>query len=288
MDKQIANWIESNLDFIKKYQKPLIEIQKNDDTILLGDSKVGGMPDLPFDFDWPEYDGKPMTFFAQINLKDIAHLNDTLPNKGWLFFFIYFDEPLKFGCHCDFIPKREQYAVLYFNGDKNELEEYYYPSQLPESLRFGATKIQFEKKFMLPYSREYIALKYSKQTDKFFQTLLDLCNFKRSSNSKILGYPQLRQYDVIYDWSRQYHNDYNYTKTKTVNQFAEKQNQNFVTLLEFDCSEGLHAWSGDGIYLDGIFSNFKKIGSQQFYFGILKDDLLKLNFNNSLLVMQDT
>lgn len=141
---------------------------------------------------------------------------------------------------------------------------------------------------MLPPNRRIIALKFLDLGEELSQNLSDLANFKRVSNSKILGYAQPRQDDVIYDWSRQYHEDYEYKKSELINQFAEKHHQCFINLLEFDCGDGLYGWSGDGIYLDGIFSDFKKIGSQRFYFGIFKDDLIKLNFENALLVMQDT
>jgi hypothetical protein len=35
-----------------------------------GQSRLGGAPDLPADFPWPEHEGRPMGFLAQINLAD--------------------------------------------------------------------------------------------------------------------------------------------------------------------------------------------------------------------------
>lgn len=89
MEDRIQSFIKSNSDFIKAFQKDIIELQKCDEEPLLGDSKVGGKPDLPLDIDWPTYQGKPMTFFAQLNLEELAHLNAILPKRGWLFFFIF-------------------------------------------------------------------------------------------------------------------------------------------------------------------------------------------------------
>ena len=57
--------------------------------IQLGDSKIGGMPDLPVTIEWPHAHGKPLAFIAQINLADIHDLDveQQLPAQGWLYFF---------------------------------------------------------------------------------------------------------------------------------------------------------------------------------------------------------
>lgn len=61
----------------------------------IGISKLGGHPDVPIDFQWPETEEGPLPFMAQIRLEDIAHLDpeDTLPHQGLLLFF--FDHTLE-------------------------------------------------------------------------------------------------------------------------------------------------------------------------------------------------
>lgn len=287
MTQDIQAWIADHMDFIQKYQQDIIEINTSDESILLGDSKIGGMPDLPLDYDWPEYEGKAMTFFAQINLKEIANLQDILPSSGWLFFFVHFDEPGKYGANWQNIPPREKYAVRFFDGLIKELEEYYYPKNLLESLRFPASKIYFRKKFMLPSSREAIVLKDLNWEEADLQALASLRNFKRSSNAKLLGYPQAVQYDVLYDWSSQYLKDYAFSQEEKTQAFAENKakTNEFICLLEFDCSIR-HYYTETAI--EPVFPDFKKIGEQNFYFGILKEDLEALNFDNALLVFQST
>lgn len=56
----------------------------------LGASRVGGRPDLPRRFKWPERDGVPLSFFAQLELAALARfdLERRLPGKGWLVHFI--------------------------------------------------------------------------------------------------------------------------------------------------------------------------------------------------------
>jgi uncharacterized protein YwqG len=55
----------------------------------VGESKLGGMPDLPQDFRWPTTDGQAIDFLLQINLAQASALDQTrsLPKSGWLSFF---------------------------------------------------------------------------------------------------------------------------------------------------------------------------------------------------------
>jgi uncharacterized protein (TIGR02996 family) len=60
-----------------------------DADILIGQSKFGGEPDVPRKFEWPEYQGRPLSFLAQFNL---MRLSDSpvcreLPRDGLLSVF---------------------------------------------------------------------------------------------------------------------------------------------------------------------------------------------------------
>lgn len=57
--------------------------------LALGDSRFGGLPDLPPHVEWPKRDGVPMEFVAQIRLADIATHDpeNSLPHTGTLLFF---------------------------------------------------------------------------------------------------------------------------------------------------------------------------------------------------------
>src|SRR5262245_135660 len=74
-----------------------------DKTVKIGQTRIGGLPDLPEGFEWPTWKPKverddkfggtwnpsspaPLGFIAQIDLAEIPHL-DTLPTRGWLCFF---------------------------------------------------------------------------------------------------------------------------------------------------------------------------------------------------------
>jgi|GEM_PF-445153 len=54
-------------------------------SLAVGQSKIGGLPDLPPGSAWPEQEGKPLWFLAQINLSEIADWR--LPPAGLLSFF---------------------------------------------------------------------------------------------------------------------------------------------------------------------------------------------------------
>jgi len=56
----------------------------------LGESKLGGHPDLPEGVPWPEFGGHPLAFVAQLDLAALAPCvtGKLLPAEGLLLFFI--------------------------------------------------------------------------------------------------------------------------------------------------------------------------------------------------------
>ncbi|HPH67156.1 MAG TPA: DUF1963 domain-containing protein [Kofleriaceae bacterium] len=72
----------------------------------VGQSKVGGKPDLPADFEWPcegDDEDAPLGFVAQINLAEVhaADLGKTLPATGMLWFFSILDGDRAYGHEID-------------------------------------------------------------------------------------------------------------------------------------------------------------------------------------------
>ena len=57
--------------------------------IVLGSTRIGGLPDLPPDEPWPEHAGRPLAFIAQLRLVELSKLValEQLPESGYLFFF---------------------------------------------------------------------------------------------------------------------------------------------------------------------------------------------------------
>ena len=73
----------------------LLELGGKEDYENIGNSRIGGWPDLPKEFDYPAgYDGKLYVFIAQLNLSEVSSKIDikNLPNSGLLYFFLISDE----------------------------------------------------------------------------------------------------------------------------------------------------------------------------------------------------
>lgn len=77
-----------------------------------GTSKFGGEPDLPEGVAWPEFEGRPLHFIAQLNLADLPPRwipSADLPRKGLLSF--WFDT---IGwARCAFGPQPQPFRILY-------------------------------------------------------------------------------------------------------------------------------------------------------------------------------
>ncbi len=73
----------------------LTATRTDDAQIPVGASKFGGAPDVPDDFEWPMWNGKPLGFLAQIDLEEVApfDVEEVLPKSGLLSFFYEVDEP---------------------------------------------------------------------------------------------------------------------------------------------------------------------------------------------------
>ncbi|MEO1165415.1 MAG: DUF1963 domain-containing protein, partial [Chloroflexota bacterium] len=120
-------------DELLKIARPSIRVQttpvEDESELAIGQSKLGGRPDLPKEMDWmsrPREDGDVvyLWFIGQINLVDVAgyDVEHLLPKRGILYFFV------------NFIRKRGR--VLYYKGNLSELERKVAPFELPQ-MPFG-------------------------------------------------------------------------------------------------------------------------------------------------------
>ncbi|MBN8562096.1 MAG: DUF1963 domain-containing protein [Leptolyngbya sp. UWPOB_LEPTO1] len=95
MKEQIKRLIaEHNLERVSKRIEellvPAIHISKlNRGTGSIGTSRIGGLPDVPQDFEYPYCQGHPLGFLAQINCSDLINydVGSALPHRGMLYFF---------------------------------------------------------------------------------------------------------------------------------------------------------------------------------------------------------
>lgn len=133
-------------------------------------SRMGGVPAVPPGFVWPqytfkfsEYRGKapnrsdepvtvPLSFLAQINMKDVAELDEEnlLPKTGVLCFF-YELNTMQWG----FDPKDKGCARVFYFPNESELTRAEYPDGLEEECRFPEYALAFKKHVSLPGEYEY-------------------------------------------------------------------------------------------------------------------------------------
>jgi len=77
---------------LESLARPAIRLKTTrvqEDSIPLGASKVGGLPDLPSGAGWPWWKGLPLPFVAQVNLAEVTpfDVEQALPSSGLLLFF---------------------------------------------------------------------------------------------------------------------------------------------------------------------------------------------------------
>ncbi|MEM9953445.1 MAG: YwqG family protein [Chloroflexota bacterium] len=79
----------------------------------VGNTRIGGVPDLPTTIEWAKTDNGYMSFLAQINLAELPQLPDSpLPEHGMLYFFHEYDASFSGKHH-----------VSYSDSMKNELRK---------------------------------------------------------------------------------------------------------------------------------------------------------------------
>lgn len=120
-----------------------------DTEIKVGQSKIGGQPDLPRNQTWfKEDNGTSLGFLAQINLTETRPFDKSnqLPPSGLLYFF-YSAEQDAWGFDLN---DKDKFKVFYFNGDISDLERPDFPSDLPEHSRYKTCKLTFAHSVSAP------------------------------------------------------------------------------------------------------------------------------------------
>lgn len=116
-----------------------------------GDTKFGGAPDLPHRMSWPEHNGWPLPFVAQINLLDVASYDTDhiFPNEGIVYFF--FDVDAFFN---DWDRHQTTWYVGYANSPST-LHRTSIPESIPEGRSYRASKVTSSPQITLPDYSQY-------------------------------------------------------------------------------------------------------------------------------------
>jgi uncharacterized protein YwqG len=147
----------------------------------VGNSRVGGLPDLPPGVGWPTWNSVPQAFIAQINLAEAApfDVDHLLPSDGVLSFFYGFNVDVVDDDPAGVFPTAAgSWRVLYF-ADLARLRPRPAPAGLPGDSLFGACAATFSSSISMP-SREEPAV-----------AMLGLSERERDMYSELLNQPDL-------------------------------------------------------------------------------------------------
>lgn len=112
----------------------------------LGESKLGGRPDLPEGVPWPEFGGHPLAFVAQLDLAALApfDVGKLLPPEGLLLFFVmdpYYETMARY--------EGTIFRVLYYGASSLQLRRRVPPPALSAEGRYASCKLSYTRQITL-------------------------------------------------------------------------------------------------------------------------------------------
>jgi uncharacterized protein YwqG len=173
--------------------------------IAIGESRIGGVPDVPQGFEWPRWlptppqDDKfgnrwrpespaPLGFIAQIDLSAMPHVDDSLPKSGWLYFFYdRYSEPWGFdpadrGC-C---------RVSYAECDRSSLARIEPPGDVDGEHVAHVCQVEAWPELTLP--DDLADLVYdTPEYNTYFAIRDELIGSWGATHNRLLGHPQVVQ-----------------------------------------------------------------------------------------------
>lgn len=250
-------------DDLLKYARPSIRVYTeqvaDEDTIAIGQSKIGGCPDLPRNMDWVTVNVKEkqvsLHFIAQFDLKAIKPYDEEnlLPEQGILYFFA---GPWVAHKHSD------KGRVLYYDGDSSLLERKEFPDDIPLNkprewgVRYDPCIVTLVPEVNLPFEiEEWIEIDYPQgKTWEDFYDVLYSASYTRPRPphirdvNRLLGYnydvPAAMQLDcqLIADTGSPY-----YASEEARNQ-AKQRKGDWQLLFQMDSDRNAGMmWSDSGV-----------------------------------------
>ncbi len=202
----------------------------DENTIPIGGTKFGGLPDLPPKFAWPVWQGYPESdrpryppgefrtedgpqeFLLQLRLEDLAayDLGSVLPSTGILYFFCATWKAALGSDETD----RDCWKVFHYDSDPSGLvrqtppllsQEVYRDAIVPDNNLFTCCRIEFQPELVLPDWNDpeaYDPLELSEEEDGHYSELFqsseepDPRKYVQYGGPihRLLGYPQIVQY----------------------------------------------------------------------------------------------
>ena len=138
-------------EYFEKHLKSEIRIKPkhvDENLINIGQSKLGGRPDLPSNIEWPKQkNGKHLVFLAQINFEELDQRELDLPDKGMLYFFC--EEAQEF--YGDSKDNQEDFRTIFIE-EAADLERIETPNTFTilRNGRYKACALEFSNSYSLP------------------------------------------------------------------------------------------------------------------------------------------
>ena len=285
MNAQEQNPTKARLLELMK-QEILLSYEMAESPLDICSSKIGGKPAVPSDFVWPEYSGtvygddesrlRPLSFMAQINLKDVAHLDEEnlLPKSGVLSFF-YEPETMV----CGFEPEDKGAARVFYFPDETELSAAACPDSISDVM-LPEFAVNFTRQISLPCYESFDENdEYDFDDYEEWAAELGYEFDEMGDRTKLLGYPDVIQSPMEEECE---------TVTRGYRLGTSQDYAKIPEAEKADIKEKSREWmllfqigtiSGEEFEL--MFGDFGHI-----YFWIKKEDLLKRNFDDIWLVLQ--
>lgn len=251
----------------------------------IGETRFGGLPDVPKDFRWPVFETKtyedetiksrPLAFLAQFNCAELALLDTEglLPKTGLLSFF-YEMGSQRWG----FDPKDAGCAKVFWFDDISDLSPAGVPEDLSEEYRFPALHIMAKAEPSYPCAEDFCTGWADTDWDKIQEVREDLGLEDANNCSKLLGWPDIIQNNMTMecelvscgyylggDWSKIAEQDWKEAEQTSL--------ENWRLLFQLDTVE-----SND---FELMFGDCGRI-----YFYIRTEDLLARRFDRVWLTLQ--
>ena len=165
----------------------------------VGESRLGGLPDLPEDANWPGTANAALDFLLQINLSDVSNAQPggPLPKSGLLSFF-YDSENCPSGSNPN---EKTGWKVLFYEGGFSNLIRAPLPKWLSNDSPLPVCSLEFARVDSLPAltSPALVALKLSEEERERYSKVLGQIRQPRGTElplHKVLGHPDAIQNDM--------------------------------------------------------------------------------------------
>ena len=190
--------LTKDIDALAKSSIRLVTTPTTETTLEIGVSKLGGTPDIPTGFIWPEWKGLPQSFIAQIRLGDVHpyDVDGVLPMQGMLWFF-YDAQQQTFGADP---ADKGGWSVLFAERPTN-LQRATVPVKLPIASRFQACTLSFYSEITLSLQPhlELIHFDWTDEEQQKYETFIATFPTQEDRtmiHNRLLGNPETLQDDM--------------------------------------------------------------------------------------------